>query len=147
MVDNIPTEADWRSEQWGIDTPYAYKNFGGKSFEEAVDLFKDNALAYQEDVMFMPLACFPFYAKAYMAYLMSDASEGDSDGASCFFGLIEIRAEEIILDGQFSSSVEDMLEHLAARQEWYDADKSIYGNFSERAQKVIGKLQSHRSGT
>ena len=44
--------------------------------------------------MFMPLACFRYYIHAYLDYLLSDKSEGDSDGASCFFGLIEFREKQ-----------------------------------------------------
>ena len=45
---NIPSEADWRSEPWNIDTPYAYKNFFGKTLAEGFNLFVENALRYQE---------------------------------------------------------------------------------------------------
>jgi hypothetical protein len=57
----IPAEVDWRSEPWGIDTPWAYKHFFGKNLAEAFDLFVENAMHYQEDIMFMPLACFKYY--------------------------------------------------------------------------------------
>jgi hypothetical protein len=140
MPATIPTEAEWRSEPWDMDVSYAYKHFAGKSFEEAVDLFKDNALTYQEDVMFMPRACFPFYVRAYVAYLHSDASKDDADGASCFFGLAEFRTEEIRSDGSLVSEIVNTLRHLATRQEWYDADVDIYGSFAERAQRTEKKL-------
>jgi hypothetical protein len=133
MATTIPTEADWRSEPWDLDIPYAYEHFAGKSRSEAVSLFKDNALYYQEDVMFMPTACFPFYAIAYSDYLLSEDSKGDCDGASCFFGLAEVRAAEIRSEG--------VLRHLAARQVWYDADPTIYGDFAKRAEKALSLIQ------
>lgn len=78
----IPNDADWRSEPWGIDVEDAYRCFFGKSMIEAIELFEENALARQEDVMFMPGPAFRFYVRAYCAYLLSEAARGDSDGAS-----------------------------------------------------------------
>lgn len=143
MLGNVPTECDWRSEPWDdIDIPQAYKHFAGKSFEEAIELFEQNSLTSQEDVMFMPRACFPFYARAYMAYLMSDDSRGDSDGASCFFGLAKVRAHDIRTDKALASSFEHCLNHLAQRQDFYNADVSIYGRFGNHARNAVLKLRS-----
>jgi hypothetical protein len=141
VTNQIPTEADWRSEPWGLDTHCAYRNFAGKSHAQAVELFKENAICYQEDVMFMPRACFPFYARAYIDYLLSADSQGDSDGASCFFGLVESRAADIRPDASLLSAVEELLRHLATRQEWYDADIEIYRSFAQRAEKCLQKLR------
>lgn len=141
MTHNIPTEADWRSEPWDLDIPYAYKNFAGKSHEQAVALFQQNALCYQEDVMFMPRACFMFYVRAYIEYLLSAASQGDADGANCFFSLVESRANDIRGNAVVLSTVEQVLRHLATRQEWYDADSAFYPNFAERAEHSAKQLQ------
>lgn len=141
MFGSIPTEADWRSEPWDLESPYAYEHFAGKSFSEAVELFKRNALLHQEDVMFMPRACFPFYARAYMAYLMSDDSRNDSDGASCFFGIAEERVDDIRADDALVSSFVHCLEHLAQHQDYYDATVSIYGSFADRAREAVSKLR------
>jgi hypothetical protein len=141
ITNNIPTEADWRSEPWDLDIPYAYKNFAGKSHEQAVALFQQNALCYQEDVMFMPRACFLFYIHAYIDYLLSDVSRGDADGANCFFSLVESRANDIRGNAAVHSTVERVLRHLATRQEWYDADPAIYGDFGERAVADLQRLR------
>lgn len=140
MTHNIPTEADWRSEPWDLDIPYAYKNFAGKSHEQAVALFQENALCYQEDVMFMPRACFLFYIYAYIDYLLSAASQGDADGANCFFSLVKSRANDIRENPAAVLMVERVLRHLASRQEWYDADSTIYGDFAERAAAGLKQL-------
>lgn len=143
---NVPSESDWRSEPWDLDIPYAYKHFAGKSFEEAVKLFEENAIYYQEDIMFMPQACFPFYARAYMAYLRSDASKGDSDGANCFFGLAEFRAEQIKSDPSLLSDFAHCLDHLAKRQDYYEADVDIYGSFADRAARAKRNLTISSTG-
>lgn len=134
----IPTEDDWRSEPWCLDMPHAYKHFFGKSVDEAVMLLMDNSVYYQEDLMFMPRRCLEYYITAYIDYLMSDASEGDSDGAFCFFGLVECRHEEIIgFEAETTTRTKTLLERLARQQSWYDADPTIYGDFAVKAQRML----------
>ena len=139
---DIPSEADWRSEPWDVDVPYAYDHFAHKSNEEAQHLFIGNALYYQEDLVFMPVACLKFYIHAYIDYLLSDASEDDSDGASCFFGLVESRCQDIIgFDGTTRSKVKAVIERLAKSQDWFGADEDIYGDFRGRAERSLNLLQ------
>lgn len=139
----IPSESDWRSEPWGIDTPCAYENFSGKTLDEAFDLFVKNSLYYQEDIMFMPVLCFRYYIHAYIDYLLSDKSEGDSDGASCFFGIIEGRKNDICTSGdQLRDRISEVLHYIGARQEWYSADLDIYGNFMKKSAKVLSLINS-----
>ncbi len=81
----IPTISDWgRVDQDDLDAAWAFKQFSGKSFEEAEALFQSNALYYQEDLQSMPAKAFNFYAPALAAYLTSERAAGDSDGASSF---------------------------------------------------------------
>lgn len=142
---HIPTEADWRSEPWDLDIPYAYKHFLGKNLEEAFDLFVDNALCYQEDIMFMPAACFRYYLIAYTNYLLSEASKDDSDGASCFFGIIECRKDDIHkLEDLVVSQIRKTLERLRDNQAWYDADKEIYGRFQARSESCLKLIQAEQ---
>ena len=143
----IPTEADWRSESWGIDTPSAYRHFFGKDFAEAFDLFVQNALYYQEDIMFMPLACFNYYVHAYMDYLLSDQSAGDCDGANCFFGIVEVRCQDIQAGGEeLRRRVREVLDRLRSGQQWYDADSEIYGQFSVRAERATRLIEDCGGG-
>lgn len=138
----IPSEAEWRSEPWDLDIPYAYEHFFGKGREEAVSLFVDDSLYYQEDIMFMPVACFYFYVHAYIDYLMSEQSEGDSDGPSCFFSIVEVR-EHDILNGseELKQRVRTLLRRLGERQTWYDAEPDIYGDFQARAEAYLRLLE------
>lgn len=130
-MDKIPTESDWRSVPWCLDIPYAYEHFNGKSLDEAVQLLVENALYYQEDLMFMPTPCMHFYIHAYINYLMSDASIEDCDAASCFFGLIKIRAEDMIAAGDtMLSRLSVLLDRLETHQNWYHAPPDIYGDFA-----------------
>jgi len=58
---NIPNEEDWLNWPAGADHPldldedYARRRFAGKSFEEALELFKTtNVISCWEDVSSMP---------------------------------------------------------------------------------------------
>ena len=135
---HVPSEDDWRSEEWSLDTGWAYKNFHGKTTEEAVQLFKENALIYQEDVMYMPSRVFGYYLKAYIKYLMSDAAKGDSDGASCFISLINFKAEykrdDIV---PLWLEIEPVLKRLAEKQDDFDAGWAAYGSFRSRVHEIV----------
>lgn len=135
---NVPTHVDWHSEPLCLDGKCAFKNFSGKDLTEAFDLFVDNALYYQEDIMFMPTLCFRYYVRAYINYLLSPKSEGDSDGANCFFGLVEIRAEDVSTSDQsLRQDIAEVLLRLSDQQQWFDAEINIYGSFPKRAQTCL----------
>lgn len=130
-----------------MDIPYAYKHFLGKNLEEAFDLFVDNALCYQEDIMFMPVVCFRYYVQAYADYLLSEASKDDSDGANCFFGLVEIRRDDISKSPDIVvSQVRKTLLRLRDNQSWYDADEDIYGSFKSRSVTCLKLIQDEQAG-
>lgn len=140
---SIPTEADWRSEPWCLDIPIAYEHFFGKSLDEAFALFVKNALYYEEDVMFMPLICFRYYIHAYMSYLLSPSSAGDSDGGSCFFGLVEGRLVDIqTSDSHLLARVEEVLRRLRDNQEFYGASEEIYGSFRKKAELSLKRIRT-----
>jgi len=146
----IPSESDWVHHPDDLDAAWAKGNFLGKTRQEAIAMFAENALLYQEDVMFMPAACFDFYVHAYIDYLMSDQSKGDSDGASCFFGVVEMRKEDILCGlPTLRARVATLLRRLGERQTWYDAKPSIYGSFEQKSRaclRMIGEANQPGDG-
>jgi hypothetical protein len=139
----IPTEADWRSEVWCLDIPNAYEHFFGKSLDDAFALFVENALCYQEDIAFMPLPCFRYYIHAYMSYLLSASSAGDSDGASCFFGIVECRLADIKTStSHLIERVEEVLHRLRDNQDFYEASAAIYGSLRIEAELSLKMVRS-----
>jgi hypothetical protein len=133
----IPIESEWRSESWDIDVDSAFEHFGGKSKEEAMTLFQKDAARYQEDLLFTPAACFPYYLDACMTYLRSRAAEGDAEGAAGFISLITERARE------YQDEVRDLwpeisptLRHIAVNQEHFGADEETFGNFHEQIESL-----------
>lgn len=135
---NVPTEDDWRSEPWDLDVGWAYENFYGKTLEEAVRLFEENALHYQEDVLNMPSRVFGYYLRAYIVYLMSEAARSDSDGASCFVSLINLKAEHKPDDLiPLGPEIEPVLKKLAEEQDHFGADWVIYGSFRAQIHAIV----------
>jgi len=134
----IPTQADWEGHLDHLDVACAYGNFHGKTLEEAYALFVENALRYQEDIMFMPAPCFYYYVQAYMSYLLSLDSRGDSDGASAFFGIVQCRKDDIRQAPPFvRERIRTLLHRLSVGQAWYNAPEKIYGNFRVKANRVL----------
>ena len=127
---NIPDEKDWENWNDDLDTRCAFEQFGGKSISEAVELFVENALYYQEDLQWMPKLPFQYYVHAYKEYLLSDRAPRDSDAASCYLRLIKLRLET---DPEFVVEIFDSLlpsvRHVAENQDFYDAHMDIYGDF------------------
>jgi hypothetical protein len=136
---DVPTDEDWQPiHPDELDETSAYYTFRGKTFDEAVALFEEASGYYQENLMYMPAPVFGFYLKAFMAYLMSEAARGDSDGASCFIGLIRFKAEcdREILEPHWSS-IEPVLKHLVEHQDDYEADWATYGSFRSQACEIV----------
>jgi hypothetical protein len=131
--ETIPTEADWDSESWGIDTPCAYGHFFGKSHNEAVAMFLDNSGLYSEDVFFMPCVVYGFYIRDFAGYILSDKSKDDDQAASGFVLCAERGVKkchhalrenlDIILPA---------LDRIYVNQEYFNAPKDIYTDFKER---------------
>ena len=138
---DVPTEADWRSEPWGLETPSAYQNFFDKTLAEAIELLESDAILYAEDIDYMPLPCFLFYIHAYMDYLLSDKSQGDSVGASGFYGFISSRRKDLQSDEHLLEKTKLVLEHLKNHQDWYDADPDNFGDFAEKTRRGLKLLR------
>jgi hypothetical protein len=127
---DIPAKRDWENRNDDLDTGCAFKQFGGKSLFEAVELFAENALYYQEDLQWMPKVPFQFYVHAFKEYLLSEEAAEDSDAASCFLRLIKLKLEtdpEVVVE--IFDSLLPSVRYVAENQKYYDADIKIYGDF------------------
>jgi hypothetical protein len=130
----IPTGADWGEiNHDDLDAAWAYKTFLGKSFNEAVAMFQENALYYQEDLQSMPAAAFNFYAPALVKYITSPQAAGDSDGASSFLHMVSwmLKTQRNIISSDTESLLLAAAEQVSRDQAFYDADVAIYGDFKE----------------
>lgn len=153
-MSSIPTEKDWRGgfveravarfvfgkrrDELGLDGEHAYRQFFGKSHEEALEMFRADSLSRQEDLMEMPLPCFKFYVRAYIEYLNSDDSIGDTDGSICFFSLVRLRLNEILgLDEPLQNTIFDTVKFLGENPLRFEAESEINGSFVDQANKLL----------
>ena len=122
-----PSRTDWGSiDSEDLDAEWAFKQFYGKSFDEAEAMFQENALYYQEDLQSMPYIPFNFYAPALAKYLTSKRASCDADGASSF---LQTRPE--VISEKTREVFVSVSSNIARNQQYYDADVDIYGNFSD----------------
>ncbi|HEX7027035.1 MAG TPA: hypothetical protein VF268_07320 [Gammaproteobacteria bacterium] len=131
-VMSIPTKSDWGEiDKNDLDAQYAFKQFYGKSLSEAENMFRKNALHYQEDLYSMPGKVFSYYVQAFINYLASGDSAGDSDGASSFLHMIIwlLKNDRKNVHAQTLASLLGTAEAVSKKQQYYGASADIYGNF------------------
>ena len=135
-----PNKSDWGKIKKGhLDAECAYKQFAGKSLAEAQKMFEKNALYYQEDLYYMPPIAFNYYATAFINYILSEKSKGDSDGASSFLYLtIEILKEDYLeATSEIKHSFIETAKLIANNQKYYEADIEIYGDFLDLHKQIV----------
>ena len=128
----IPTESDWRSEPWGIDTPHAYKHFFGKSKEEASALFKEDEGYYAEDLLYMPKPCLDYYVEAYIEHLDKEEFSLEYHERFRLAGLIEFRQKE------FKETNRETLNRIEGLLiEWHLAEQNAIGSEFTQAKAAL----------
>jgi hypothetical protein len=81
-----------------LDERTALDHFLGKSIEQAEQLFIENSMLYQEDLMWMGPKAFYFYLDSVLRYLQNPLSNGDDDFVVALVSTFEFRRDEEMLD-------------------------------------------------
>ncbi len=145
---DIPTERDWLDwpadahRPLDLDEAYARRKFSGKSFEEALELFRSSdVLMRSEDLSYMPPVPFRYYMLVFKAHVMAKADgeqrDDASDAAGTFLNLVERKLQAEI--GFIAPIMEDLLpaiEFIAMNQDKYDAPRDIYGDFRDQFTRI-----------
>jgi len=130
-------------EAWtGFEEDYGGKRLRafwlGKSLGEMATQFSGGqSIQRADELLHMPRSAFQFYVFSHAQYLLSDKSVRDSEAASVFLGLLAAREKRD--PGSVAQVYEQLLpaiSFVAASQPRFDADKSHYGDFGERAAEV-----------
>jgi hypothetical protein len=120
-----------------LDGKCAEKHFLDKTLEQAEALFREAALVYQEDLMFMGPIAFRFYVQAAINYIRSDAAKGDSDIINCFAGILEHRlefeAEELV---PVAPQLASICAYILQRYDRFMLTPEIYGDLHPRFQAL-----------
>lgn len=74
----LPERKDFNPNPGDLDEQSAWKQFGGKSLDEAYEHFLTNPFGYQEDFMFMGPAAFLYYFPVIELFLASIPRDIDS---------------------------------------------------------------------
>lgn len=90
----IPTKKDINPTPGNLDELTALKHFHGKSQSEAANLFFEYPTYYEEDLKWMGSKAFAFYFPSMEPYLLSEASEDDSDIINALANTLQIRLKQ-----------------------------------------------------
>jgi hypothetical protein len=129
----LPTASEINPTPGNLDEQCAARNFLGKTLGQAEAMFREAALLYQEDLMFMGAPAFRFYVPAAINYIRSDAAAADSDMINCFAGILEFRLEyeagEMVAVAPLLASA---CRHIVDGYERFDVTPAIYGDLRPR---------------
>ena len=141
IIMQIPTEQDWMN-YITLDEIVAKKNFFGKTLEEAEAMFVENALVYEEDILWMHSVPFRYYVHAYINYLLGNQSKFDTEAVSCFLSMIEFKAkydQDDLL--AVWTRVQETLEHIRKNHDWFNWNESIFGNLEEKTTRLLSWIK------
>lgn len=136
----IPTKDNWgKIDKNDLDAKWACKEFLGKSTSQARKMFLDNSLYYQEALLSMPPIPFNYYAPVFADYLLSDAAQDDSDGASSYLHMIVemLTAFETLPSPEVKQKLLRTAKMVSEKQDFYDADPDIYGDFPSLFEEIL----------
>ena len=139
-MSHLPT-FDEISVYGSLDEQCAVDHFLGKDLAEAEALFRDNFIYYQEDLMWMGPSAFCFYVDAAINYLLALESEGDSDAASSFCGVVEFQnAHYAASISPAYARLRSAIDRILRDFDRYDCDPNIYGDVPKRYRELRAKL-------
>ena len=136
----IPSKKEWGViEKDNLDAEWAFKQFAGKSLDDAEKMFRENALYYQEDLLSMPSVAFNFYAPVFAKYILSEYAESDSDGASSFLHMIIelLQMNRTLATPETLKLLLNTAKTVSNKQNYYDANIDIYGEFPELYNRIM----------
>lgn len=126
-----------------LDERCACEHFLGKTVEEAELLFRENALFYQEDLMFMGPVAFCYYVPAYIRYLKSEHSKDDSDAVNCFQGLLQFIFEhQPSFLPACARELAEACRYVVSDYEKFSVNVEIYGDLQKQFEMLAGKLET-----
>lgn len=134
----VPDAAAWNGYLDDLDAQYAHELLFGKSADEVVHLFGEGrSIERASELLFVPRGVFQYYVFAFAAYLLSEGAAGDSDSASPFLHLLVNRERRDPGSvQQIYGRLAPIVDFVASRQEFYDADPDIYGKFKDHRDEL-----------
>jgi len=129
-----------------LDERCACEHFLGKTVEQAELLFRQNALYYEEDLLFMGPMGFRYYVPAFVRYIQSEHSSGDPDAINCFAGLLEHRSKKRREVASIAGELADACRYILQHYDRFGVDPSIYGDLRSRYESLVSRLHELHVG-
>ncbi|HET9364987.1 MAG TPA: hypothetical protein VFP71_08290, partial [Candidatus Angelobacter sp.] len=133
------TEADWENYKDDLDTKYSHRVFSGRTNEEMQPRFFNNPIQTTDELRWMPRAPFQYYMIGFRDFIQAEVFGPlwAASAASCFLGLVIEKLERH--PNHIVPIMPDLLptiEYVANNQEKFEAEKSIFGDFREKFNRI-----------
>jgi len=140
---SVPGRTEWLGYEADLDSKWAHGLYFGKKTSEVLEHFEGGlGIERASELAFLPRKVFQYYVFAFVEYLRSPAAAGDSDAASPFLHLLlERERQDPGSVAEIYAELDPHVEFVAAHQEYFDADRDIYGDFTQHAaaiRKAVG---------
>ena len=114
----IPSARDINPIPENLDGQYAVRHFLGRTFEEAIELFRERFEVYAGDLIHMGIVAFKYYVPAAIQFANSDAARYDCAIARTLLGVLDHRClyerEQLSdLSGLFRDYCNSVLDRIA----------------------------------
>lgn len=117
----------------------AGEHFFGKSMHQAEEMFRTMSSYYGEDLMWMGPVAYRFYIRAAIAYLKSDASNGDFEMAETVARTLRDRLKREPTEVMpIAEELAELCGHLAESEEKFDWS----GDFFQQQRKFLKLRES-----
>ena len=138
----IPTKKDINPTPGNLDELTALKHFNGKSQSEAANLFFECPTYYEEDLKWMGSKAFAFYFPSMEPYLLSEASEDDSDIINALANTLQIRLKQDpqSIKGCLVPALR-ILDYISENMQKFNVDPTIYGNITVKLSNIINQIR------
>lgn len=148
MKEELPSIEDFKVYGM-LEEAYAIKYFYGKNIEEASELFFDDAIFYQEYLVYMSPKAFFYYINSIKPYILSAKGWDDDCFVECVLGIFENRLKhEPNFRDHLECHKESILEILLIfkknieNENFPDSFTNVYdiynyANFPERLSRLI----------
>jgi hypothetical protein len=139
-ANKVPGKEEWAGYERDLDVRHAYRQMFGKTIDEVQILFGGvQSIGRADELLFMPRHAFRYYVRAFAQYAMSPEAAGDSATASSFLHLLIAREKRDPGSvSQVFMQLEPAVDFIAGHQDYFEADPSIFGDFSVIATEAKG---------
>ena len=127
-----------------LDERCAEKNFSGKNLEEALAMFEDAFIYYQEDLMWMGPRAFRYYMRAAIKFITTRAT---IDDIGFFLIVVQYRLEFERLElKSVASEISDAIRNVVDHWETIEGSAEFYCDVPARLDKLRVEFDQLASG-